>query len=394
MKSWPKPSKIASVASWTPQDKSSVRCSNPLPAQEPRGRQLCFGAVTGMALTSHDAGLWDIAVTHYERAIDLIDQTPDIADWKTSARLRNNLAMAYREINRSTEAEGCYLKAIALYQAASEADHAGDLASLQGNLAYLYYDRGSFSEALAVQLKAVGLSRRCLAPDDLALHSTERRAGIFAYLAESGQQALTHFSAARAVLDLADEKRSPAYAELLVNIAAAKLQLGQTEAALSTYREAAELIQALRGDDDLFHAAVLNNQGCLYLQLDQADRALECFNRCLNAYKRNPATDDASRAEVFHNLSLAWEKAGNQGLADLYQRHATELLEHLTEDCRAKLIIASRSRVCVPSESATAPVMERPTVQTFSRLPSTPGVRTKVSRLALPIKTETIDWDF
>jgi tetratricopeptide (TPR) repeat protein len=227
-----------------------------------------------------------------------------------------------------------------------------------------------------------------------AVFEAERRMGIFCYFAGEQENALRHFKAAHQVLKNEDELGSAAAAELLVNIAATQLKSNRPKEALAIYAEAARLISQQRGPSDLFFAAVLNNEGCVHLQVGQNEQALECFNRCLWAYKHNPATDDASRAEVFHNLAVTLEKTGNTGLAGIYRRSAAELLEQLTQECREKLIIATRTGTGLPSANATMPGAERPTVQTFSRLPSPQANRVKVSRLALPIKTETIDWDF
>lgn len=351
-------------------------------------------ALIGMAVSHQDGCRWDEAARLYEKAIDLFESHHGLCDAKAAARLQNNLAMVYREMDRGAEAESCYLKALAHYKQLSDSTLAGDLASLHGNLAYLYFDRGDFTSALQMQKQALDITLHHLAHNPEAVFEAERRTGIFAYFADEPETALRHFKAAHHVLKDEDELGSSAAAELLVNIAATQLKSQRLTEALTIYGEAARLISQQRGPADLFYAAVLNNEGCIHLQVGQAEQALECFNRCLWAYKHNPATDDSSRAEVFHNLAVTLEKTGNTGLASVYRRSAAELLEQLTQECREKLIIATRTGAGVPSSNATVPGAERPTVQTFSRLPSPQASRVKVSRLALPIKTETVDWDF
>ncbi len=351
-------------------------------------------ALISMAVSHQDGCRWDEAASLYERAIDLFESHHGLCDAKAAARLQNNLAMVYREMDRGAEAESCYLKALAHYKQLSDSTLAGDLASLHGNLAYLYFDRGDFTTALQMQKQALDLTLHHLSHHPEWVYEAERRTGIFAYFADELETALRHLKAAHQVLKDEDELGSSAAAELMVNIAATHLKSQRPKEALAIYGDAARLISQQRGPADLFYAAVLNNEGCIHLQIGQAEQALECFNRCLWAYKHNPATDDSSRAEVFHNLAVTLEKTGNAGLASVYRRSAAELLEQLTQECREKLIIATRTGAGIPSSSATVPGTERPTVQTFSRLPSPQASRVKVSRLALPIKTETIDWGF
>ena len=353
-------------------------------------------ALIEMAVYHQDGCRWDEAAKLYEKVIDLLEshQGLGFSDAKAAARLQNNLAMVYREMDRSAEAESCYLKALAHYKQLSDSTLAGDLASLHGNLAYLYFDRGDFTSALQMQKQALDITLHHLAHNPEAVFEAERRTGIFAYFADEPETALRHFKAAHQVLKDEDELGSSAAAELLVNIAATLLKTNRPNESLVTYREAARLILQQRGPADLFFAAVLNNEGCIHLQVGQIEQALECFNRCLWAYKHNPATDDSSRAEVFHNLAVTLEKTGNTSLASVYRRSAAELLEQLTQECREKLIIASRTGTGISSPNATVHGAERPTVQTFARLPSPQASRVKVSRLALPIKTETVDWDF
>lgn len=351
-------------------------------------------ALIGMAVSHQDGCRWDEAARLYERAIDLVESNRGLCDPRAAARLQNNLAMVYREMDRGAEAEGCYLKALAHYKQLNDDSLAGDLAGLQGNLAYLYFDRGDFTSALRMQQQALDITVLHLSHNPEALFEAERRTGIFAYFADEQDAALRHFKAAHQVLKDEDELGSSAAAELLVNIAATQLKSDRPKEALAIYAEAAQLIGNQRGASDLFLAAVLNNEGCVHLQIGQNEQALDCFNRCVWAYKHNPATDDSSRAEVFHNLAVTLEKTGNPGLASIYRRSAAELFEQLTQECQEKLIIATRSGTGVPSAQASMPGAERPTVQTFSRLPTPQSNRVKVSRLALPIKTETIDWDF
>lgn len=351
-------------------------------------------ALIEMAVAHQDGCRWDEAAKLYEKVIDLFESHQGFSDAKAAARLQNNLAMVYREMDRSAEAESCYLKALAHYEQLTDSTLVGDLASLHSNLAYLCFDRGDFSCALQIQRRALDITLHHLSHHPEWVFEAERRTGIFAYFADEPETALRHFKAAHQVLKDEDELGSSAAAELLVNIAATLLKTNRPNESLVTYREAARLILQQRGPADLFFAAVLNNEGCIHLQVGQIEQALECFNRCLWAYKHNPATDDSSRAEVFHNLAVTLEKTGNTGLASVYRRSAAELLEQLTQECREKLIIASRTGTSISSPNATVHGAERPTVQTFARLPSPQASRVKVSRLALPIKTETIDWDF
>ncbi len=329
-------------------------------------------------------------MAHYKRAVDLYTALGSAQNWKSIARLRNNLAMVMRELDLGPQAETCYLQALESYDQAPQKEYAGEISDLLGNLAFLHFDRGLYDEAIFVQRRALDVAKMHLSQDHAGMCKRERRAGIFAYFAGDADQALAHLTRARELLLDINAARTDAHVELLVNLAAVHVEKKDFGGALKLSETAAELLSDMKGSDDLFLSAVLNNIGCHRLRLRDNQGALEALTWSLGILKDHPAADEVARAEVCHNLALTYELLGSKVAAASYRRFSTEMFSNLSEDCRQKLTIAAASGEAVASTAARPDAMAE---QAFVRLPVQISLMKTQGKFAVPMKTETIEWD-
>ena len=348
--------------------------------------------IVAKAVRLHDESRWEDAAHCYAQAIEQCESGQLNADWKTTARLHNNLAMVLRELDRSAEAEDHYIKALIAYDSVAQADVAGEISSLLGNLAYLHFDCGRYDDALKVQQRALEVSRLHLKSDAVTTGQNERRAGIFAYFADQPGLSLQHLDRALSSLSQMGAERSATHVELLVNLAAVELRLEKFAEALNTSNKAAELLADGDRGDELLLAVVLNNIGCLQLRQGNPGAALDALNWGMRILKAHPASDDTARAEIFHNLALAHEGLANATSAAVCRRFAMDLFSSISEDCRAKLKIAGARNQSVPS-SGGRPVVAA-AEQAFIRQPVRVSLSSSSGVFALPMKTETIEWDY
>ena len=354
-------------------------------------RQSVSEDVIAKALRLHEESQWEHAATHYAKAIDECESGCIDADWKTVARLHNNFAMVLRELDRAGDAEDHYIRALISYDAVPQADVAEEISSLLGNLAYLHFDCGRYDDSLKVQHRALEVSRAHLMSDIVTLGKNERRTGIFAFFANQPKVSRQHLEQALALAVKAGNHGSPSHVELLVNLAAVQLRLENYEEALRLSNQASEMLVQSNHTDELMLAAVLNNIGCLQLRQKNPAAALEALNCSLRILKSHAVSDDTARAEVFHNLALAHDSMGNGTSAAVCRRFAVDLFSSISEDCRAKLEIAGARNQAVPS-SAGRPVMNS-LDQAFIRQPVRISHSGSSGVFALPMKTETIEWD-
>jgi tetratricopeptide (TPR) repeat protein len=344
-----------------------------------------------LAVQHHEAHRWEEAATAYHEAIRESEDRAATQDWKVTARLHNNLAMVLRELDRSAEAEDHYVKALVAYDAAPQHEVADEICALLGNLAFLHFDCGQYSDALKVQDRALAVCEMHRAEDLFTLGENKRRAGIFAYFADQSATAQRHFERALELIEQTGCEQTSAVIELLINLAATHLKTEDYANALLVSGHAARKLDESASSDDLLLAAVLNNIGCLQLRLGRPDEARDALNWGLRLLKAHPVSDDTARAETYHNLALAHEALGNQTSAQVYRRFAKELFISIGDDCRTKIELAEAAQQSVVSSAAKP---SNPVTQTFVRQPVRVSHTMAPGALSLPMKTETIEWEF
>ena len=104
---------------------------------------------------------------------------------------------------------------------------------------------------------------------------------------------------------------------VLQNLAAVSMSLGEPEAALRSHRQVLERQRAL--GDRKGEARTLNNLGVLFDSLGQLGEALEAYAAALAIVR--PSGDRLWEAALLHNLGVAWYGLGDfqRALANLEQ---------------------------------------------------------------------------
>jgi tetratricopeptide (TPR) repeat protein len=349
------------------------------------------GAVfSGLAVTFHESGQLEAALEHYMQAIDRYQRAGSQEHAEVLFRLYNNLAMVCRMLGRLDEAELAYITAVEFHDSHIGATDPASLAAVYGNLAFLYHDTGLGSAACDMQKLAVELLKQHAPEDKLERVQGLRRAGIFAAGAGSHADAVRSFEAARALLGTVAKAAESLQVELLICEGTSSLALGLGEDALALYERASTALQRRAHPDELLLALLENNIGCILLRMERTEQALTAFSNAHDLLRSHPASDLVARAEVLHNLALAYEILGSQQAAQQFRESARAVLHSVSEEVRLMIEDCEALGQAVLSSQIQRRVGLNE--KAYARLPMPPPSLRKVhptGQLVIPLRSET-----
>ena len=347
-------------------------------------------ALVGLAVCADVAHCKEDAIKHYEAAVKIYEGMESSAHWTTHSAILNNLAILYRGLDRSVDAEACYVKAINKHEKLKEASNTEQLILLYSNLACLYYNIGIYDAAITIQTRALKLRLEVPSPEKTKLFEILRALGIFHVLAGNLNEGIKLLERAKEIVRKLIPPDYEATVELLVNLGSAYISFGKNAEALSTHEEAADLLERTKGRNDLLLAQVLKNIGYLHSVAGRQDKAYEANIRSLRILNDNPAGEDTARAEVYHNLATVCDALNRKQQAAAFRQCASDLLHAVAADCRDKIIHATKQNETLPSNSKTPFNSER----LFVRFAvSVEAPRRSRGNLTPPLRTETVEID-
>ncbi len=346
-------------------------------------------ALVGLAVCADVAHRKEDAVSSYESAAKIYDSMESSAHWGTHSAILNNLAILYRGLDRSVDAEACYVKAINKHEKLAEASDSEHLILLYANLACLYYNIGLYDPAIMIQTRALKLRLEVPTPEKTKLFEILRALGIFHVLAGNLEEGIKLLERAKEIVRKLIPPDYEATVELLVNLGSAYISFGKPLEALSIHEEAADLLERTKGKNDLLLAQVLKNTGYLHSVLGRQDKAYEANIRSLRILNDNPAGEDTARAEVYHNLATVCDALNRRQQAAAFRQCAQDLLHAVAADCRDKIIHATKQNESLPSNAKTPFNAER----LFVRFAvSVEAPRRSRGNLTPPLRTETVEF--
>jgi tetratricopeptide (TPR) repeat protein len=344
----------------------------------------------GVAVTSQEMGLWEQARKCYMAAIDCFQVSGTHENADVLVTLYNNIAMTCRELGEQEEAELAYVTAIELHELHLSNEHMESLTALYGNLAYLYHSMGLSSEGYEVQKFAVSVKERTTPNDRLSIIQALRHAGVFASSGGRHDEAIRSYTTARQMLTSLDEPNPRLLCDLWISEAVSHHSTQHTDEALRLYQLAMDHVGSNSYRDDIMLATLQNNVGCIYMDQNELDHAVHTLNRAQTLLKLHPAADVGVRAEVMHNLHIAYQKLGNDTASAAYRDASMNLMEFVTTDVRRKLLSAEQAQAALPAGAGQ--IIKRQ--DTYIALPlSIVAQKQRVAQsMVIPLTTETITW--
>jgi tetratricopeptide (TPR) repeat protein len=344
----------------------------------------------GLAVTSQEMGHWEQAKKSYMAAISAYQKAGTHEHAEILVRLYNNIAMSCRELGQCEEAELAYVTAIEMHETHLPHEQAASLASLYGNLAYLYHDQGLSGEAYEIQRFAAAMIEKTTPEDHLGAVDGHRKAGVFAASAGRHMEAILCFNGARQRINSEDEPSPHLLCDLWISEAVSRQALNQNDDSLRLYQHALEHLNTPAYRDDILQATLLNNVGCIQMEAGELEYAISNFTKSVDLMRSHPAADVGVRAEVLHNLAVAYEKLEQRTAAAAFRDASRNLMQFVSADVRAKLAHAEEEHAVLQA----GPITTTRSYVTYVALPiavSTQKDRSPAS-MAIPLTTETISW--
>jgi tetratricopeptide (TPR) repeat protein len=348
-------------------------------------------AQAGLALTSQEMGHWEQAKNAYIAAISAYQKAGTHEHAETLVSLYNNIAISCRELGQCEEAELAYVTAIEMHETHLPHEQAASLASLYGNLAYLYHDQGLSGEAFELQRFAAAMIERTTPEDHVGIVDGYRKAGVFAASSERHMEAILSFSGARQRIN-SEENPSPLLlCDLWISEAVSRQAIGQYDDSLRLYSHALDHLQTPAYRDDILQATLLNNVGCIQMEQGHLVQAIANFTKSIDLMRSHPAADVGVRAEVLHNLAVAYDKLDQRVAAAAFRDASRGLLQFVSDDLRLKLSHAEEEHAAI---QARPHVTTERSYITYVALPLAVSTQTdkRGTSMLIPLTTETISW--
>lgn len=229
-----------------------------------------------------ERGAPSAAIAPLTEALNLCEQHLDEAHPLVSTCL-HNLASAYRQCGQLLQAESLQMRAIRASEKAHGASHPETAVCLVG-LAAIYADMERLEEATQL-LEQVVRIYRITPPDPLR------------------------------------------FAETLNNLAELYRRMGRYAEAEPLARQAYELLETTRGEDDEYTILALNNLGMIYYEMGRYDRACETLEIAYDRAREFQSVSDEVAFGIALNYAVALHYAGDTDtLLELLQRYPHALL--------------------------------------------------------------------
>ena len=230
---------------------------------------------------------------------------------REEARCALSAGGIHMSLGEPKEALEDYRQALAL--AAAQGDTPGQAAAW-GGLGLARTATGDFAGAVAAQRGALALEHGLGRPYEEG--KVLNNLGYALHSQGELREALGFYEAALAIFHRVGEKGSWE-ANVLQNLAAVAMSLGEPEAALRSHRRVLARQRAL--GDRKGEARTLNNLGVLYDSLGELGEALEAYSAALAIVR--PSGDRLWEAALLFNIGISWYGRGDfqRSLANLEQ---------------------------------------------------------------------------
>jgi signal transduction histidine kinase/Tfp pilus assembly protein PilF len=248
---------------------------------------------------------WLIKSTDPERALDMAERARHLATGNNDpggvARALNNLGVIYWQLGSFPQALDFLFDAFHHFR--DQNDSLG-IARTQANIGLIFSDQGHHDRALEYYLVALGIYQQIRHAAGIA--TVMNNIGKVHYLQGDYAQAEWYHLESLKLKREPGNKRSIAFS--LNNLGLVRQAIGDHDQALSYYREALEIRQELQDTREM--AVTIENIGSLYLASGAVHQAVEHFFWALALY--GEINDKSGLASIHHWIGKAWLERGQQ----------------------------------------------------------------------------------
>ena len=250
---------------WVPRAKAAVA------ALDVPGRE-AFNLENALGTLAQARGDYKTARGHYERAVAIASDDPEITS-ATTAIVLENLATALEKLGRWEDAQARYDEA----RSALEREHGSthpSLGRVLHNLAVFNHARGRTAAAVEAGREALAVKDATLPPEHMSIALTLQALGTILQDRNQDDEAEALLRRAERIVDAAVGREHPTMGVLLVNLAEVARRRGDTEAASRRYDEAIAVLEGTYGKAHELPLQGRAHRATLWAERGRVDEAL------------------------------------------------------------------------------------------------------------------------
>lgn len=238
----------------------------------------------------------------------------------TYANIQQMLGAAYRALGQYTEAETCYLAAVAIRESIFGKENPDYAASING-LGTVYLDVGQYDKAEPLFQQALAVGEKVYGKESIAYAASLNNLGILHYYSGQYDKAEPFFLEARALRGKLLGQESSGYASSVENLANLYTDLGQYDRAEQFYLEALEIKEKVAGKESAAYAFTLSNLSTLYSATGNYLKAEQTAREALIIREKTLGQEHPDYALSLSNLAGVYLGMGKYEAAEpLYLR--------------------------------------------------------------------------
>ncbi len=222
---------------------------------------------------------------------------------------RNNLASAYQDAGRTSEAITLHQHTHTAYERTLGTDHPHTLNS-RNNLALAYQDAGRTSDAITLHQHTLAARERTLGTDHPDTHASRNNLASAYQEAARTSEAITLHQHTLTAYERTLGTDHPHTLNSRNNLALAYQDAGRTSDAITLHQHTLAARERTLGTDHPDTHASRNNLALAYQEAARTSEAITLHQHTLTAYERTLGTDHPHTLNSRNNLALAYQDAG------------------------------------------------------------------------------------
>jgi tetratricopeptide (TPR) repeat protein len=266
-------------------------------------------------------------ITAYQTSIQAV-----IPEWKeTDISLLDRLGHTLFIMGSYQGAMALYLKAMGISKTVLSPDHISTLTSMN-NLALTYSSLGEYQRAKELELEVLEASKKVLGPDHVhTLTSMNNLASTYSDLGEYQRAKELQLE----VLEAMKKVLGPDHVDILLsmnNLALTYIKLGEYQRAKGLNLQVLEASKRVLGPNHVKTLLSMNNLASTYSDLGEYQRAKELYLQVLEARKKVLGLDHIDTLTSMGNLALTYFKLGEYQKAEELHLSLRSKLEQQDSD--------------------------------------------------------------
>ena len=238
----------------------------------------------------------------------------------------NSLGMTYEDLNRTSEAEQCYRRALTTIE---EALGLRSIARAQifVNLSGVYLHKGQYAKAADLLNQALSIYDGLVPPGSMLIALARTCLGEALLHQGLIEEAASVTEKAREVLQAEQDPREGYYGMCLNNLGAIRRSQGREEESIELFKQSLTILEQDRGIDNPIIIFPLNNLGTSYQRINRTKDAEFTLARALAIAEASLGTAHPVYGTVLLNYSQCLKKMGRKAESRRFETKASAIMK-------------------------------------------------------------------